>query len=129
MDRSTRIRRVFLRPYLPGHGPVFMLDVHDENIRRNGRDRLSYRLVMIEGGHGSVPRTRTVLFTGTDYGCSPLHSIDGDGSIAGLLGFLTLRPGDTDAEYFEAYTPEQLAYCDEHAETLAAESVARFGES
>jgi hypothetical protein len=129
MNRSTRIRRVFLRPYLPGHGPVFMLDVHDEYIRRDWRDYLSYRLVMIEGGHGSVPRTRVVLFTGSDFSCAPGHATDSDDSIAALLGFLTLRPGDTDAEYFEAYTPEQLAYCDAHAETLAAESVARFGES
>ena len=28
----------------------------------------------------------------------------------GLLAFLTLQPGDTDEEYFENYTPAQLAW-------------------
>lgn len=35
-----------------------------------------------------------------------------------LLGFLALRPGDTDAEYFERYTPEQLDFAAEHGDEL-----------
>ncbi len=42
------------------------------------------------------------------------------------MGFLTLRPGDTDPDYFEDYTPEQHAYCDAHAEALSCEVSARF---
>lgn len=45
-----------------------------------------------------------------------------------LLGFLTLRPGDTDREYFDKYTPAQLEYANQHAETLPCECYARFGD-
>jgi len=44
------------------------------------------------------------------------------------MSFLTLRPGDTDDEYFAAYTEAQRAYCGQHAEALHCEVLARFGE-
>lgn len=55
-------------------------------------------------------------------------AIDSDRALAALLGFLTLRPGDTDDEYFEHYTAVQREYCAQHAETLACEAITRFGE-
>ena len=51
------------------------------------------------------------LFSGEDCGVSPMHSIDGDGALAALLSFLTLKPGGTDKEYFEKYTELQLTWC------------------
>lgn len=51
-----------------------------------------------------------VLFHGADFGPGAATAIDSDEALRGLLGFLTLRPGDTDAEYFAAYTPEQTAF-------------------
>lgn len=59
-----------------------------------------------------------LLFEGEDFACSPMHAIDSDESVAGLLGFLTLRPGDTDADYFAEYTPEQMAFARGDAEQL-----------
>ena len=59
-----------------------------------------------------------VIFEASDFACSPLHSIDGDETVASLLGFLSLRPGDTDAEYFDGYTPAQVAWCEDRAEEL-----------
>ena len=70
----------------------------------------------------------TVLFEGEDFGCSPMHAIDSDETLAGIMGFLTLRPGDTDPEYFEGYTEAQLDYCSQHAEALACEVSRRFGD-
>jgi hypothetical protein len=52
-----------------------------------------------------------VLFTGDDYGCSPMCATDSDDALIGLLGFLTLKPGDTDDDYFDKYTPRQLEWC------------------
>jgi hypothetical protein len=69
-----------------------------------------------------------VLFEGSDFHCSPLHAIDSNETVAALMGFLTLRKGDTDVEYFADYTPEQLGYSEEYAETLSCEVMARFGE-
>ena len=68
-----------------------------------------------------------ILFAGSDFGCSPVHAIDSDDAIGSLLGFLTLRPGDTDREYFENYTPEQMAFAESSdAEHLQNESQYRF---
>lgn len=69
---------------------------------RWGKSILAYQL----SDHG------TVIFTGSDYHCSPMHAIDSDEAAEGLLAFLSLRDGDTDDEYFAAYTPTQLAFRD-----------------
>jgi hypothetical protein len=74
-----------------------------------GQRLLSYEFVAPDG---------TVLFKGADYGCSPMHCIDSDAALRGLIGFLTTKPGDTDPDYFENYTPEQLAFCEGDAEML-----------
>jgi hypothetical protein len=70
---------------------------------------IAYRLTSAEG---------VVIFENNDFGCSPYVAIDSDSCLRSLLGFLTLRPGDTDAEYFEDYTPEQLAFAEGDAEHL-----------
>jgi hypothetical protein len=70
---------------------------------------------------------RTVtLFEGADFCCSPMDAIDSDATVAAILGFLTLRPGDTDAEYFDDYTDAQREYCTQHAEALSCEAMNRF---
>lgn len=56
------------------------------------------------------------LFTGSDFAGSPLHADDSDETLRALLGFLTLRPGDTDRDYFDSYTEEQMAYAEGDAE-------------
>ncbi|MBB6174953.1 hypothetical protein HNR23_005013 [Nocardiopsis mwathae] len=58
-----------------------------------------------------------LIFSGTDVG-SPIGARE-DEVAAATLGFLTVRPGDTDDEYFSAYTPEQIEWCNDHAEYLA----------
>jgi hypothetical protein len=117
------IRRVRFTPYRKGMGPTFYLVMWDTHRMKGNKCRLGYRLTMKEGGRKSV-----LLFGGEDYGCSPMHAIDSDAAVRSLMGFLTLRPGDTDREYFEDYTQEQLDYCSQHAETLGAEVYSRFGE-
>lgn len=52
-----------------------------------------------------------LIFEGEDFHCSPLHADDSDESVAALVSFLTLRPGDTDLEYFLKYTERQLEWC------------------
>jgi len=91
-----------------GHRAVLQLwdtDLTD----RQGKERLAYVLYF----DGSI------VFEGDDFFCSPLHSVDSDETVRSLMSFLTLRRGDTDAEYFESYTPEQIAFRDTHAESLS----------
>ena len=117
------LRRVRLTPYRKGAGPTFTLVMYDTHQRDwRGQTKIGYRLAMRE--HGKT----VVLFAGEDFTGSPLRSDDDDLTVAALLGFLTLKPGDTDADYFAKYTDAQKAFCDAHAEMLAWESIQRFGE-
>lgn len=77
-----------------------------------GKRILGYRLY--GPGDDAVP-----IFEGEDFGCSPMHAADSDETLRSLLGFLTLRPGDTDDEYFEGYTPRQMAWVESYAEELS----------
>jgi len=50
-----------------------------------------------------------VLFQGNDF-YNPEYVPEDKDSAISLLGFLTLKPGDTDQDYFKDYTPEQLEF-------------------
>jgi len=81
--------------------------------RRGGeynKEMLGYRFWYAAGpASGNYERT---IFEGDDFGCSPVQAIDSDEVLRGILGFLTLRPGDTDEEWFERYTSEQMAFAE-----------------
>lgn len=114
------LRRCTFRPYRKGMGPRFTLVMYSPYLppHNTGQYSLGYRFFM-DG---------KLLFSGEDYGCSPMHCIDSDESVACLLFFLTLKPGDTDDEYFEKYTEEQMDYARSHAEFLWCIVTDRFGE-
>lgn len=57
------------------------------------------------------PRYR-LLAEGGDYGVAMGDTIDGDSAVAGLLHFMALRRGDTDAEFFDDHTASHLAWLD-----------------
>lgn len=119
------MRRYTFRPYIrrPVY-PHFILTTYETN-RRDSRGcyYIGYKLVMRQGG------VSTVIFQGEDFNAGPMHAIDSVGAAHGLMGFLTLRPGDTDAEYFEKYTPAQLDFAASHAESLVAEIAVRWESS
>jgi hypothetical protein len=60
-----------------------------------------------------------LVFEGDDFHCSPSCPIDSDQAVASLLAFLSLKPGDTDPEYFEDYTPGQLEFAVNYGEALS----------
>lgn len=66
-----------------------------------------------------VSQEKPALFVGEDFHNAPGDAIDSDESLRSLICFLTLRPGDTDPEYFDDYTPEQLAFAEKHGEELS----------
>ena len=51
---------------------------------------------------------KKVIFEGEDFSPSPCFAIDSLQTAYACLGFLTLKPGDTDREYFENYTEDQM---------------------
>jgi len=124
IDKADLLREVRFHPYRLGCGPTFTLRLYAPPYGLCGDDaHLGYELSQCENG-----RT-TVLFEGADFRPSPLHGWDSDQAISALMGFLTLRKGDTDAEYFEAYTITQATFRDTHAELLDVEVRARFGDA
>jgi hypothetical protein len=60
-----------------------------------------------------------LVFESDDIAVPAGQTLDGDQTVRGVLGFLALRPGDVEADYFRGYTPTQLAWRDQHAEDLA----------
>jgi hypothetical protein len=82
------------------------LTVQEWGPARDGRQRWRYQLatgdqVIFSGDRLETPADATA-----------------DEAARGALGFATLRPGDTDHEYFDGYTATQTAWVDEHAEEL-----------
>ncbi len=112
MDKSDCMKTARFRPYRKGCGPTFTLRLY-----YLGGERIGYTLAQHD--HSKT----AILFEGSDFRPSPLHSIDGDESVASLMNFLTLRKGDTDAEYFDNYTPAQIEFTEQHAEALSMEHI------
>lgn len=104
-----KLRTCRFRPYRSG--PIFTLTLWYQ-----GTDTIGYTL----------SQGKTVIFEGADFCPSPMHSVDGDDAVNSLMTFLTLRNGDTEAEYFDKYTPAQLEFSEQHAEALSACVDARF---
>ena len=116
------VRTCIFKPYLDPAMPRFRLTVWDTGLTdRYGKHRLACELSMHEG-------RKTVLFKRRDFCVSPLHAINSDATMLAIMDVLTLKPGDTDKEYFADYTPEQLAFCARHAEVLNYEIWVRFGD-
>lgn len=119
----SHLRTVRFTPYRRGMGPTFTLTMRDAGTTdTRGVTTIAYKLTMREPG----AKQSVVVFDAADYHGSPMHSDDSNANVEGLMTFLTLRPGDTDDEYFESYTPEQRAFCEQHAESLLGEVSARF---
>ena len=127
--KNELIRTDTFSPYIEGANyPTFTLNLYDTHtVGEYKKARLGYELIMNNVLSGEVV-SNTLLFTGEDYFCSPLHSIDSDGAVKGIMCFLTLREGDTDSDYFTDYSPEQITFRDNHAETLSCEVMCLFGE-
>jgi hypothetical protein len=99
-------------------GRIFRLRLWDTNTYDHlGKSRLAYRFE--QTSPRDTGETVAVLFEGADFCASPCHAVDADETVRALLGFLTLRPGDTDADYFANYTDAQRSFCDTDAEWLS----------
>lgn len=69
-----------------------ILETWDTYQVRDNKSMIRYELSNSNGA---------ILFAGRDFYCSARVAIDSDECLLSLLGFLTLKPGDTDESYFE----------------------------
>lgn len=121
MEKANVSRRCLFRPYRKGMGPTFSLTIWDAGSGSDGRWKVGYRLNMTD-----VDGKSTTIFKREDFYPGRGQCTDSDDAVEGLMGFLTLRPGDTDREYFADYTPAQLEFAQNHAEALACVVADRF---
>ena len=123
-----KLRTVRFSPYRKGHGPVFTLTTYDAGTRYEdklgSRQYIGYRLTISDPGEKPY-----VLFQGDDIGLPRFGSdaIDSDATIKSVMGWLTLKPGDTDEDYFAKYNNDQLGFAAMHAEALLCEVNDRYG--
>lgn len=80
---------------------------------RNDRRGQSYLGYTLAGPDGAA------IFEGDDFTGSPMHADDSDDTLRALLNFLTLKPGDTDRDYFDSYTAAQMAFAQGDAERIS----------
>ena len=115
----------------------FRLDTWDSGrVDHMGKFILRYELIdtsdappeFSTGAGMSGPRSWGVVFAGEDFACSPMDAIDSDKTMASILGFLSLKPGDTDADYFDDYTDKQRAWMDWRAEELSLAAMSTLPE-
>ena len=91
-----------------GDGYTLGLDYRGYNAE--GRVKMAYYL----------RKGERVIFAGDDFSPSPLNSCDGAEAAIDLLGFLTVKLGDVEDDYFADYTPEQKEWTEStDAETLS----------
>ncbi len=111
MSKNTRTEENLLRvetiePYLDG--PEFCLRTWDTNeADAMGKYVIEY----------SFEQDGVEIFTGRvhlGFGVA----VDSKEALESCLAFICLRPGDTDAEYFDGYNDAQTAFANEHAEAV-----------
>lgn len=85
----------------------------------------SHGRIDVEVRHGGkVIFPRGQLHCAVSKACG--HSSDGMAARELVMSLVAMRPGDTDADYFADYTPEQIEWCEEHGEALDMERMARY---
>lgn len=119
MFAPTKVRTIRFAPYRRGMGPSFTLHLYDLHTNDSaGRYAVGFVLKM---GRETIFSSLTAA--DAFYGhCA----VDSDGAVEGVMSFLTLRPGDTDSDYFTNYTEAQRDFAASHAETLSGEVSARY---
>lgn len=87
--------------------------------------RVDVAAILVKDGNRQVIWTR-----GTNYIGIPAHqTIDGTYAKAAALRHLAMKPGDTDADYFEGWTDTQLEFADTYGDEIRMIAEWRYGEA
>lgn len=121
-DRIFTLR--FLLPKLRGetHSNCLIIHAFDANVSdpRTGHNRIDVMATL--GGKVLFPMGQ--LWCGTNR----WTGIDSAQAKHLVMTLLAMKPGDTDAEFFADYTPEQLAFAGNYGEELVLEANRRYGD-
>lgn len=73
-----------------------------------------------QGGRTIFPRGSFVI------GLPPIHGTDSADAKRAVLSWLSVKPGDTDREFFESYTDDQIDFVIRNGEALSLEAERRY---
>ena len=122
------IRTEDFTPY-EDHGPRFRLELFDVGkTDKTGKFAVGYRLRQIDAPWEGETIIFDSLAGETDTYVYVRCPIDSDRAVESVMGFLTLRRGDADADWFDGYTEAEMSFAEVHAEAVAHEVHQRFGE-
>jgi hypothetical protein len=91
----------------------------------DARGAVKYMLRVTEDGETIFSEDGPTVLCGA---FSPLNSCDGADAKRCVLTHVALKPGDTDVEFFENYTADQLDWVEAHGEELFIVAFDRYGE-
>ena len=126
MSRTPElVRTLHVKPYIPGL-PWFRVEIYDPNEwDSRGAPVVWWRLYKHQKGHKPV-----LVFDGLEephkWRCAGWFSVDGDEAAECVLNSASIRPSDTDREFFDGYSPEQLAFAEEYGESIGMVNWDRF---
>lgn len=110
-----------LRVQVFAGGPAIIIHAFDQVPYRYSETGHSYIDVVVRQG-------RRTIFARGDTWCGVPGGTTTDGKDARELVMTTvaMKPGDTDADYFASYTPEQLEWAERYGEHISCEASARY---
>jgi hypothetical protein len=118
-----------------GRTPLFTLrfKVGNVNQTENVTIRAYEGPVQQPYGHTTIfceLRAPGVIFSRDEFyiGVPRGEVLDSKYSKAMVMSLFAMKPGDTDDEFFEHYSPEQLEFVEEHGEEISLISAERYGE-
>lgn len=115
-DDPTRVFTLRVKPFTTE--PTITIHAFEGSFRPPNHTRLDVEVR--QGGKTIFPR-------GTLWCGVPGHvSIDGIEAKQTVLSLVAMRPGDTDRDYFDGYTPEQMDWAIHNGEALTVEGSARY---
>jgi hypothetical protein len=118
-------KRIFTLRYSLDDGSRLTIDAYDTGVMDNrGTTRITIRAVH------HIGKDRRVIWRPGETWChpGPGDCDDSDKAKELVTSLVTIRPGDTDADYFEGYSPEQLEFCERYGEVLQMIAWERYGE-
>ncbi len=96
--------------------------------RQTGHMRIDATLILYETVNGKR-KARVIFPRGATYcAVSRWTAIDSEAAKSLVMSLFAMKPGDTDSEYFDSYTPEQLDFAKTYGETLSYIREDRYGE-
>lgn len=72
---------------------------------------------------------KQLIFSGEDYKPPYWAAIDSIGAVVSLLLWFILKPGDTDSEYFEQFTDEQMKWIESERRDKLEEITLQYREA